>query len=155
MIEAEGIAVALFRWIYKKRKPRPLDKKEPWLKWFPKYKVSVKIPPDILDSENPDDRLENRLTPMGFRHEAWTKEAVHFTRGKSWGDFHAKLVKMRLSFSHPLEADCDMQVEVGSVCLFDTGDLWKVAREAKERIEGNPPADSSDGGGPKDIEGSR
>lgn len=149
MIEAEGIAVALFRWIYRKRKPRPLDKKKPWLKWFPKYAVSVRIPPEVLDSGNPDEQLENRLAAMGFRHEAWTKEAVHFTRGKSWGDFHAKLIRMRISLSHPLQSVSEMNVEVAGVCLFDTGDLWKVAREAKERIEGVAPEDSSDGGGPK------
>ncbi len=135
MIEAEGIAVTLFRWIYQKRKPRRLDKRKPWLKWFPKYTVSVKIPPDILESENPDELLENRLTPTGFQHEAWTKDALHFTRGKSWGDFHAKLIKMRISFSHPLQSVSEMKVEVASVCLFDTGDLWKVATEAKQRVE--------------------
>ncbi|MCC5805333.1 MAG: hypothetical protein JJU00_03290 [Opitutales bacterium] len=153
MVEAEGITVALFRWIYQKRKPRPMDEKKPWLKWFPKYTVTVKIPPGILQNDNPDERLEERLAPMGFRHEAWTKEAVHFTRGKSWGDFHAKLVKMRLSFTHPLQANCEMRAEVASVCLFDTGDLWKVASEAQHRVEtfenGDPPSapatPSSDG----------
>ena len=135
MIEADGIAVALFRWIYRKRQARPLDEKKPRLKWFPKYRTTLRPAPEILKSEDPGSSLEARLESIGFRHESWTKKAIHFTRGKSWGDFHAKLIKLRVSFSFPLGETAEMRLEVANVCLFDTGDLWKVAHEIKDRVE--------------------
>jgi hypothetical protein len=72
---------------------------------------------------------------LGFRFDAWTKEAVRFTRGKSWGDFSAKLIKLDLSLPYPLERESSLKLEVSGVCLFDTGDLWKLSHELVERIE--------------------
>lgn len=132
--------VGLFRWIYRRRPARPLDTKKPWLKWFPKYEVKVRLPPEVLQSPDPDKLLEDRLSHSGFQHEAWTKTAIHFVRGKSWGDFHAKLIKLRVSFPHPLKSEVKMRVEVARVCLFDTGDLWQIAREIKANVEAAAPS---------------
>ena len=135
MVEAEGIFVAFFRWIYRRRRARSLEARKPWFKWFPKYCAKVHPAPEIRESAEPDNRLEERLQAVGFKHESWTKGTTHFIRGKSWGDFHAKLIKIRVSFSHPLTPVSEMRVEVANVCLFDTGDMWKVARELKDCVE--------------------
>lgn len=143
MIEADGIVVAIFQWIYRRRKARPLEEKKPWLKWFPKYRATLRPAPGILKSEDPSRSLEICLEPIGFKHESWTKETIQFTRGKSWGDFHAKLIKLRVSFSYPLGETVEMRLEVAKVCLFDTGDLWKIAHEIKDRVEADDPGNGS------------
>lgn len=48
MVEAEGIALAVFRWLYQRRKPNALEEKKPRWKRIPKYEVPVNVPPEML-----------------------------------------------------------------------------------------------------------
>jgi hypothetical protein len=135
MIGPEDIAVGVFRFIYRRKSPRPLPESRPRLQWFPKYRAPVELSGGILDAEEPDQALAACLEPMGFALDSWTPDRIRFARGKTWGDFSVKLIRLNLSLPHPLEREAFVELEVASVCLFDTGDVWKVCREVVERVE--------------------
>ncbi len=141
-MQSASIALLIFRWFYRRRTPGALESTRPRLKWFPKYRTSVRLPEGIVSSAAPHEPLEKRLASSGFAFESSTREAIHFTRGKSWGDFSIKLIKLRVSFATPLSETTTMDVEVADVCLFDTGDLWDVTKGLVETIE-NPLAQQS------------
>jgi len=134
-IEPEGIAMAVFRVIYSRRKPTSLEKKKPLLKWFPKYLVPIELPDSIINDGGQFEKLELALAEFGFELKHWTKKAVFFSRGKKWGDFSIRLIPLIVSLPTPLSRDSVIQVEVADVCLFDTGDLWKLGVQLKQGIE--------------------
>jgi len=144
MLGLENVAVAAFQFIYKRRRPTPLNEKRPWFKWFPKYTSEIELSAEILEAEDPQAELERRVGEMGFRFDSWTKDVIRFTRGKSWGDFSVKWIKLGLSVPYPLEQESSLQLEVAGVCLFDTGDLWKVCRDLVDRIEAGPDETGAD-----------
>lgn len=55
-------------------------------------------------------------------------------RGKRWGDFSVKHIRLSLAFPFPLATDSEMRVEVADVCLFDTGDLWRLCHEIRDTL---------------------
>ena len=126
---------SIFQVIYRRRKARSLERKKPMLAWFPKYRVSVRLPVAVTQSPSPAEELEALLAASGFKLDCCTKEAIHFTRGKSWGDFSIELMRLRLSFPTPLLEYSEMILEVADVCLFDTGDLWVLANELAESLK--------------------
>lgn len=133
-MEAHGIATSLFRAIYRRRKPRLPETKKPHLAWFPKYRIPLALPATVLNGEAPEQELERILAPLGFELDYWTRAAIHFGRGKTWGDFSIRLVRLRLTFPLPLRTDTEALLEVADVCLFDTGDLWRLSGEIRDRI---------------------
>ena len=135
-IDIENFFTSLFRFFYRRRAPGPLELKKPRFKWMPKYVLRVRLPASIVTAEAPSDELEQALKPLGFQLSHWTREKVFFARGKSWGDFSIKCIRVMVSFPTPLAPECDMLVEVADVCLFDTGDLWRLCHEIRAQLAG-------------------
>jgi hypothetical protein len=129
----------LFRILYRRRGPTAREPRKPVLKWLPKYEVAVGIPGEVLAAEEPHRELEGMLEDFGFSLEAWTPGRVNYARGKAWGDFSVKLIRIRVSFPTPLEAETTMRVEVADLCLFDTGDLWRLTGRLAERLAAPQP----------------
>lgn len=138
MIGPEDIAVGVFRFVYRRKRPKALPGSRPRLQWFPKYRAQVAPSERIMNAEDRDKAFAACLEPMGFALDSWTPDRIRFTRGRDWGDFSIRLIKLNLSLSHPLEREAFVELEVGSVCLFDTGDVWKVCQEVVERVEAGP-----------------
>lgn len=103
--------------------------------WEGKYRTELELPDEILHADEPDRVLEERMGDLAFELDSWTSEAIRFTRGKPWGDFSVKLIKLQTSFPLPLQRKTSMKLEVASVCLFDTGDTWEVCRDLVDRVE--------------------
>jgi hypothetical protein len=135
-IEIDGFLTSVFRYFYRRRNPSPLEPEKPRFKWMPKYTVPVRLPDPILAAEKPSDELERRLSALGFTLSHWTREQVFFSRGKTWGDFSMKYIRLRLAFPFPLAAESEMRVEVADVCLFDTGDLWQLSHQLRDLLAG-------------------
>jgi hypothetical protein len=133
-IEIDGLFTSAFRYFYRRRAPTPLEPTEPRCKWMPKYMVPVRLPGSVLAAEAPSDELERRLAPLGFKLLHWTREQVFFARGKSWGDFSMKYIRLQVAFPFPLEPESAMRVEVADVCLFDTGDLWRLCHQIRDAL---------------------
>lgn len=131
-MEAHNIATSLFRAIYRRKAAKKPGPKKPWLAWFPKYRFTVRPAAEIVDSEAPEQVLEARLAPLGFALDYWTREGIHFARGKTWGDFSIRLVRLHLCVALPLKYETEVTLQVADVCLFDTGDLWTLTRELRE-----------------------
>jgi hypothetical protein len=136
LVEVDGIISTLFRVIYRRRKVQPLESRKPFIKWLPKYRTEVQVPEPVASSDDSTLALEGILEELGFELAHWTRETVVFRRGKSWGDFSVRLIPLHVSFSLPLRGTCFMDVEVATVCLFDSGDLWKLTHELRELVEG-------------------
>ena len=134
MFGSEDAMTSLVRAIYRKRRPCSLEARKPRLKWFPKYEISIQLPRKVVKSDTPEEELEKILAESGFKIDCWTRESIQLTRGKSWGDFSAKLVKLRLTLPLPLKESSSMKLEAADVCLFDTGDLWELTNELAQRI---------------------
>lgn len=101
---------------------------------MPKYTVPVRLPDSVLAVEKPGDELERRLAALGFKLSHWTREQVFFARGKSWGDLSMKYIRLQIAFPFPLAPDSEMRVEAADVCLFDTGDLWRLCHEIRDEL---------------------
>jgi hypothetical protein len=135
-IEIDGFFTSVFRYFYRRRHASPLELNEPRFKWMPKYTAPVRLPPSVLAAEAPSDELERRLATLGFTLSHWTREHVFFTRGKSWGDFSMKYIRLQVAFPFPLAPESEMRVEVADVCLFDTGDLWRLCHQIRDELAG-------------------
>lgn len=136
-IEIDGFLTSVFRYLYRRRDPSPLEPEKPRFKWLPKYSVPVRLPDSVLHAKAPSDELERRLAALGFKLSHWTREQVFFARGKSWGDFSMKYIRVRIVFPFPLVAESEMRVEVADVCLFDTGDLWQLSHQVRDSLAGD------------------
>ncbi|MEM9305041.1 MAG: hypothetical protein AAGE01_23220 [Pseudomonadota bacterium] len=132
-MEPEGLLLSLFRWIYRRRSPRPPGEVKPRLAWLPRYRVPCTIDGSLR--QGGEDALEARLETLGFEIDHWTKEAVVFKRGHRWGDFSVELVRLRLTLPRPVEAISWFQLELDDVCLFDTGDLWALSGELEALLK--------------------
>ena len=135
MFGIEELARVGFGFLYRRRSPSRLSRRRPRLKWLPKYRAKVALPDEILQAKEPDRVLEERMGDLGFELDSWTRDAIRFTRGKSWGDFSVKLIKLQASIPLPLQRKSSLKLEVAGVCLFDTGDTWDVCRDLVERVE--------------------
>lgn len=148
-LELDGVITTLFRMAYRRRKPCEMEAAKPRLKWFPKYRATVRVPRAVRTRDDPSEALEEILATRGFEIAHWTKEAIYFGRGKSWGDFSLKLIPLLVSLPLPITEESEMTVEVANVCFFDTGDLWQLTRELCDLVEaeaGGPAADRSEPG---------
>lgn len=96
--------------------------------------MPVRLPDSVLAAEKPSDELERRLSKMGFKLSHWTREEVFFARGKDWGDLSTKYMRLRIVFPFPLVSDSEMRVEAANVCLFDTGDFWRLCHEIGDEL---------------------
>lgn len=128
-MEPEGILMSIFRYFYKKRKATPLEQDKPKFKWLPKYFVPLQLPENITLNNMPNEALEKLLLHFGFTFKYATKNHLYFSRGKSWGDFSIKLIRINLIFDNNLNENTTMNVELADACLFDTGDLWALSTE--------------------------
>ncbi len=135
LMEPESILLSIFRTLYKRRSASAVEATKPRLKWLPKYQLDIKLPAQIFCDGSADEKLEILLGHFGFEIDCWTKTQILFSRGKKWGDFSIKLLKLRISFPMPLTESSTVLVEVADVCLFDTGDLWSLTSEIKAYIE--------------------
>jgi hypothetical protein len=98
-----------------------------------------------MAADVPSDELEQRLEPLGFELSHWTREQVFFMRGKRWGDFSVDYIRLCLAFPFPLATDSEMRVEVADVCLFDTGDLWRLCHEIRATLASDRAASNRNG----------
>lgn len=122
-------AVAAMLGIYRQKSARPLPPEKPTLAFFPKY--YVKLPSTQAQRED----LAGFMEQQGFRnvdHESGKKQ---FERGSVFGDLSLKWAKVKVSESDDYPG-C-LLIEYGTVCLFDTGDLWKFSKEIEE-LMANP-----------------
>lgn len=102
---------------------------------LPKYRVSLRLPPDIVSSSDPISVLGQRLAEFGFSESKREAGFVRYSRGSLLGDFSIKIAKVNLTFPLPLEADTVVEIAYGQIAAFDTGDLWRFATELKARTE--------------------
>jgi len=96
--------------------------------------MPIRLPDSVLAVEKPSDELEQRLSKIGFELSHWTREEVFFARGKHWGDWSTKYMPLRLVFPFPLTTDSEVRVEAADVCLFDTGDFWRLCHEIRDEL---------------------
>ena len=136
-MEPEGFLLSIFRFFYRKRKATPLEATKPRFKWLPKYVVPICVPAHVLSSGAPDDEMENILAQLGFEFSYATKEHSYFSRGKSWGDFSIQLIRINLVFDKSLQQASQVRVELADICLFDTGDLWKLSTDVSQLFNGS------------------
>ena len=105
--------------VYRLLPHRELSNKKPSVAFFPKYAVPID-----------KDKVLPILETSGFKKHKGTDT---FVRGYALGDFLASLARLNVvikgntAFLHaPLIA-----------ILFDTGDLWEIAREIQKASETN------------------
>ena len=107
-------AVLITTILYKVLPFRNLSDTKPGFTLFPKYVVSFDKP--VAD-------IESALTQMKFRKT----ESDTYTRGKVYGDFSAKSIKLAVQIDQG-----QGQIKVYAPffgILFDTGDLWQVTTD--------------------------
>ncbi len=111
------IAVIVFSVIYrlapfKKWK----DTKKPRIVLFPKYEFQYSCNFKLL---------EDKLLTLGFEKKAYKEGLWH--RGKNFGDFSAKKIKLHVFIDHESNAVKLYAPYLG--ILFDFGDLWALIEE--------------------------
>jgi len=109
-----SLAVIIFTALYKMLPFKKHEGIKPKLVFFPKY---------ILSFNNTIDEIESSLTTLGFKKNI---KGV-FTRGKVYGDFSAKAIKLSVEVN---EQTKEIKVYASFFgILFDTGDVWQVTAD--------------------------
>ena len=132
---AAVIALIIFLVAYKTKEPTPLPFVRPTFACLPKYITPIALPQDIIAAGSPELALGERLAEYGFSESSQTVGKVCYTRGSIVGDLSVKIAKINLTFSLPLYRRPTMTVVAGGPLAFDTGDLWKLTTELKEKLE--------------------
>jgi hypothetical protein len=108
------IAVCLFTVIYKIVPFKSWKDKKPKFVLFPKYVAKFEVPVVTIEST---------LVKLGFSKSP----AGQFSRGKVYGDFSAKAIKLSVIIDQSSN-----QIKVYASffgILFDTGDIWQVTSD--------------------------
>ena len=114
MIITVVIAVAGFTLTYKLFPFKVWDNKKPKFTLFPKYIAKFNKP--VADIETALERLQFKK----INNRA-------FTRGKVYGDFSAKAIKLSAEVD---EKNSEIKVYASFFgILFDTGDIWQVTSD--------------------------
>ena len=129
------IALLAITMLYKVLPHRRMSEKKPLISFFPKFKTKVKLPSQLLESENPEKELENALSKYGFIKKSKDGSVTKYSRGHILGDFSIKLAKVNLLVTEPESCCTEISIEAGWVIAFDTGDFWKFLTELKDKIE--------------------
>lgn len=124
-----GAVIGIIFVANKNRSPQPLPLKKPSLAFFPKYYI------DLPSSGGRTESLETVMAQKGFRPVAHESGRKYFERGSVLGDFSIKWAKLRISEME--SSPYRLSIAYGGAALFDTGDLWKFAKEI-ERILSSP-----------------
>lgn len=109
-----AVAVVSSTALYKALPFRAWKNTKPTLALFPKY---------VANYDKPASEIEEALGKLEFKK---TDDGV-YTRGKVYGDFSAKALKLNVVVDKELK-----QVKVSSSffgVLFDTGDIWQVTSD--------------------------
>ena len=109
-----AIAVAGFTFLYKLMPFKKYGPSKPKITLFPKY---------VADFEKPVEEIESALDSLQFRK----KSDSLFTRGKIYGDFSARAIKLSVQIDKDQK-----QIKVYASffgILFDTGDIWQVTTD--------------------------
>lgn len=108
------IAVCVFTAIYKVVPFKVWKGNKPKFVLLPKYTAKF---------EGPVEAIESALLKLDFSKSASGK----FSRGKVYGDFSAKSIKLSVTIDQPTN-----QIKVCASffgILFDTGDIWQVTSD--------------------------
>ena len=134
------VIVAAITVLYRVAPYRELGDAKPRLAVFPKYRTSLDPP-----SGESMEALEEKLAEYGFRKSRESEESVTFSRGSLLGDFSIRLAKMSLKIAKPIVPGTTARLEAAWVMAFDTGDLWDLLSELREKLEASEqyPADRS------------
>ncbi len=133
------VLLAIFIPAYKRKRAKPLPQKKPAFCWLPKFTTTIRFTPQIIEADNSLNALDKILGHLGFQVENQTDEVISFAAGSVIGDFKREPLKIRLTFSLPLMAETPLLVEYGGFAAFDTGDLWKIATEFQQILQGENP----------------
>lgn len=108
------VAVAGFTAIYKVSPFKEYLPSKPRFVLFPKYQANF---------EKSIENIENSLTLLEFKK----LENGMYSRGKVYGDFSAKAIKLAVEINEE-----EKQIKVYASffgILFDTGDIWQVTSD--------------------------
>lgn len=115
-------AVVIMTAIYHLVPFREWQNKKPKLVFFPKYSVNF--------TENKENVVAN-LKDMGFKSNE--KNPNIFARGKIYGDFSAKALKLHVEI---IESEKRLKVYAPFMgVFFDTGDIWSITSNAIRATE--------------------
>lgn len=130
-----AIILVVITLVYKIKPHKNLGDKKPSISFFPKFKTKVNLPPDILESDDPEQKLELTLSRYGFTKKAKRGSITKYSRGHLIGDLSIKLAKVNLLVTLPYSGYTEISIEAGWVVAVDTGDFWEFLTELKEKIE--------------------
>lgn len=101
----------------------------PFRRWRDPKPSFVLFPKYVCRYERTDEDLIQALEELGFRqsHDGSTT----FARGHAFGDFSARWMKLKIEVDPDAREFRVFAPAVG--ILFDTGDLWEIARELRSR----------------------
>jgi hypothetical protein len=107
--------------------------KKPFIAWSPKYIVPVKL----SSSYHTKELLQEQLNKFGFSLTNENKEYLHLTRTNKRPEIPLRGSKQRLMMILPLpiKEDLPLSLLYAKTPFFDTGDLWKTARDLKTHLE--------------------
>lgn len=119
-IVAAAVITTVFM-VNMRKVPLSLPSAKPTLAFFPKYYISLPL------SEGRPERLKEILEEKGLKANTDRSGKTVFERGSVLGDFSIKWTKLRISQIEGRPGR--LSITYGGPALFDTGDLWKFAKE--------------------------
>ncbi|MCP4523859.1 MAG: hypothetical protein GY828_06615 [Candidatus Gracilibacteria bacterium] len=103
----------------------------PFRKWVDKKPRFVFFPKYIAHFSGDTSKVISNIESMGFVLKDNSNNV--FTRGKVYGDFSAKAMKLHVEIN---ESEKCMKVYAPFMgVFFDTGDLWSIAYNAQNSVQ--------------------
>lgn len=106
-------AVVIFTLIYRAVPYKQWITKKPSFVFFPKYTAQF---------SRPQEDIISNIRKMGFELKPGSTNI--YARGKAYGDFSAKVMKLHVEIDHEQRSIKVHAPFLG--VLFDTGDLWSI-----------------------------
>lgn len=120
---------------YRQKSPTPLPARKPKIAFYPKYLVEFDSNHLGVDISQHTLIIKTVLANLGFEETDPGNNETAFRRGMERGDFSIKLALIFVRFPQNADGPPHFVIEYGWFAWFDTGDLWRLARDIKNQIE--------------------
>ncbi len=115
---------------------RFLPNVRPAVAFFPKYKVMVKMPQQILEADDSISALEKLLLVYGFEESGRSKRSTCYIRYSPNSLLYFNINKARIKVYHPSDGVALFKFAAPVMYTYDRGEYFAFLNELKNTLEG-------------------
>ncbi len=114
---------------------RVLPSTRPMVALFPKYRVMVKLPQQVLEDDDPISALEKILLVYGFEEGGRNKKWTCYIRYSPNSMLYFNINKARVKVLHPNNGMALFKFAAPVIYTYDRGEYFAFLNELKDKVE--------------------